>query len=139
MISKRHWKKVIVLSSAGILLLVFCAVCLDISEKKGKLKSIQEVHLLFSSKGGAFPVKCEEDVKEDYKSFLSKYDPSAIKEVIQSPIRGKYIYLVISEGINPFIVDMSRSSEGTKFWIYRDGVENALKRVRRGRSDLRVN
>lgn len=130
LVSKRHWKRILVLSALMILLVVVCGVCLDISGRRGRVKALTAVGLFFSSRSTAFSVKLEKEVEQDYLKFLSKYDASAIKEVIQWPIVGRYKYLVVSEGIKPFIVDMSRSSKGPHFWIYRDGVENALRKVR---------
>jgi hypothetical protein len=130
LISKRYWKRILVSSAFIVLLLIVCGASLNISAAKGRAKSLSAVRAFFASRGTTSPVKVEKNVEQDYLKFLSKYDPSAIKPVIQSSIVGNYIYVVISEGIEPFIVDMSRSSKGPQFWIYKDGVENALRKVR---------
>jgi hypothetical protein len=118
-ISKKKWKKLLFLILFLLIMVSGSLLILNIFSVKAKLNSFNYVKQLFSEQKFSFDVNCEDNVKRDFDLFSKKFSMSAIKAIQHYPFLGRHIFIVKSEGIAPFIIDMRISFSKKNFvWVH---------------------
>ena len=118
-ISKRDWRTTGFVTMGLVIITTLCFFILQKYSEKANADSFKYVQLILFKEKSNINIRCEENAKRAFELFSEHPDIKAITSIEHFPVLGRHIFLVKSDDIKPFVVDMSVSYRQRIFvWIH---------------------
>jgi hypothetical protein len=127
--AKRQWVKSLIIILCLAILFFGTKITVKILAERSEKRAFELVELFFAQNNTTnFDVEIREEVEQNYRFFLSHYDPSAIQLLLSSPPYGRYDYLVTPKGTTPFMLTLWVSDHGGSILITKQWYKPRIKK-----------
>ncbi len=127
---KKNFKAIVTIFFIAAISVFLVDVVVTNLQNKSKKEALLILNNFFNQKTEGFISECDKSAEKDFRMYLPHFNQKDIKLLWQVPMYKRYDYLVISKESAPFIVRVLKSNSQYEFWIYNDGIQNALEYVR---------